>query len=128
MNKFDVKTGFILLLAGAMYAAAASGAPATEFTPEQRLGRLLYTDTDLSLKRNQSCESCHSLKREKVFTEVRPGIFKLRRQSSVSFADPDNLQSGSAVADGSVAGKFGTLNTPSAGYAAFSPFASVQMP
>jgi cytochrome c peroxidase len=110
------------MLVGTLFAASASSVFATEFSPEQKLGDLLYRDTNLSLERNQACESCHSLKREQVLTEVRPDVFKLKMQPSISFADPDNLQNGTAVADGSVDGKFGTLNTPSAGYAAFSPF------
>ena len=101
--------------------SVASSASATELTKEQRLGRLLFKDTNLSLERNQSCESCHTLKRVKVLTEVKPGVFKEKRQPAVSFADPDNMQNGTAVSDGSVPGLFGTLNAPSAGYAAFSP-------
>jgi len=57
-----------------------------------------------------------------VLTEVRPGKFKYGKQPAASFADLDKIRNGTVVADGSVAGEFGTLNTPSAGYAAFSPF------
>lgn len=73
-------------------------------SPEARLGRLLYKDENLSLNRNQSCESCHSLR------------------NRFAFVDPDNVREGSPVSDGSVPGRTGTLNAPSAGYAAFSPF------
>lgn len=93
-----------------------------DLTVEQKLGRLLYRDEMLSLNRNQSCESCHSLKREFVLTEIRPGVIRPRRQPAASFADPDNIKNGTAVSDGSVASLSGQLNTPSAGYAAFSPF------
>jgi len=93
-----------------------------DLTTEQRLGEKLYRDVNLSLKRNQSCESCHSLSRVTVPTEVEPGIFRAKKQPSLSFADPDSIQSGTTVAEGSVSGQFGMLNTPSAGYAAFSPF------
>jgi len=91
-------------------------------TRVQRLGQRLYQDTSLSRERNQSCESCHTLSPAEVLTEVRPGKFRYRNQPAVSFADPDNIRNGTAVADGSIEGEFGTLNTPSAGYAAFSPF------
>ncbi len=99
-----------------------SASSQADLSKVQRLGQLLYNDTNLSLEHNQSSESCHSLSRVEVLTEVRPGEFKFRPQPSVSFADPDNIRNGTFVADGSVAGESGTLNTPSAGYAAFSPF------
>lgn len=110
---------FILMLYGL---AVMGPAVSADLTLEQKLGRLLYKDENLSLERNQSCESCHALSRIKVLTEVKPGKFKWKKQPSPSFADHDNIQNGTAVSDGSVAGKFGTLNAPSAGYAAFSSF------
>jgi len=94
---------------------------AEELSREEKLGKLLFNDTSLSLERNQSCASCHSLKPVKVATEKPNGKLHTKKQQSVSFADPDNIQNGTAVADGSVSGEFGTLNTPSAGYAAFAP-------
>lgn len=74
-----------------------------------QLGRKLYRDRNLSLHRNQSCASCHDL---------RP----VRGLPAPGFVDPDNVRRGSAVSDGSVAGRHGRLNAPSVGYAAFSPF------
>jgi cytochrome c peroxidase len=81
--------------------------------PEVLLGSQLYSDKNLSLLRNQSCASCHQLTPAKdasgqPFTV--PG-----------FVDADNVENGSPVSDGSVHGRFGSLNAPSAGYAAFSP-------
>jgi cytochrome c peroxidase len=111
-----------LALLGMLGITTAGGIQAADLSKEQRLGRLLYKDTSLSLERNQSCESCHTLSRVEVLTEVQSGKFRYRKQPAVSFADPDNIRNGTFVADGSVAGEFGTLNTPSAGYAAFSPF------
>jgi len=78
-------------------------------TPEQLLGRKLYLDVNLSLNRNQSCATCHSLDPVAGALPV-PG-----------FVDPVNVATGSAVSTGSVAGQAGKLNTPSAGYAGFSP-------
>jgi cytochrome c peroxidase len=83
-------------------------------TDEETLGSFLYSDKNLSLHRNQSCASCHSLQPAKD------------RKSSLSlgapgFVDPANVQFGTFVSAGSVEGKFGGLNTPSNGYAAFSP-------
>lgn len=75
-----------------------------EASLEQQLGELLYSDQDLSLNRNQSCENCHSLEPE------------------FGFVDPENVTDLSPVSGGSSDGAFGSLNAPSAGYAAFSPF------
>lgn len=73
-------------------------------TPEQRLGQALYFDQNLSLNRNQSCATCHDPK--------------------AGFADPRNTADplNSPVSEGSIPGKFGDRNSPSAAYAAFSPF------
>ncbi len=83
-------------------------------TDEQQLGRLLYKDKNLSLNRNQSCASCHSLRpvhqRNNFPALVVPG-----------FVHPENAGKGTAVAPGSIPGATGSLNTPSVGYAAFSP-------
>ena len=78
------------------------------FGDEQSLGAALYSDKNLSLNRNQSCASCHSLKA--VGDQPAPG-----------FVDPLNVATGSPVSKGSLVGRFGGLNAPSAGYAAFSP-------
>ncbi len=88
---------------------------AGQFTAEQKLGKQLYGDEDLSLNRNQSCASCHSLKK---LTSRRAGITLPSR----GFVDPENVVFGTAVSRGSITGQHGTLNAPSAGYAAFSPF------
>ena len=45
----------------------------------------------------------------------------MRRQPALGFVDPDNVQHGTSVANGSLARKFGSLNPPSVGYAGFSP-------
>ena len=67
-------------------------------TDQEQLGRFLYFDVNLSINQNQACASCHL--------------------PVVGFADPDqNLP----VSEGSIAGKFGSRNSPSASYAAFFP-------
>ena len=78
-------------------------AAAIQLTPKEELGKLLYFDPQLSLEKNQSCSTCH----------LPPG-----------FADPENVANPrqSVVSKGSVPGKLGTRNTPSAAYAAFSPY------
>lgn len=67
-----------------------------------QLGEALYFDQNLSLNKNQACSSCHD--------------------PSFGFVDPDNVTNGTPVSKGSVQGKTGGLNAPSAAYAAFSPF------
>jgi cytochrome c peroxidase len=82
-------------------------------TTEQRLGKLLYEDENLSLNRNQSCASCHSLQpahQKNSFSKMVAG-----------FVDPENIKNGTAVSSGSRLKKTGTLNAPSVGYTAFSP-------
>jgi len=81
---------------------------------EVLLGSLLYSDVNLSLNRNQSCASCHSLSVAMHSTSGLP-------LPTPGFVDPENVASNMPVSRGSVSGTFGTLNAPSAGYAAFSP-------
>lgn len=80
---------------------------------EQYLGSLLYRDTNLSINKNQSCASCHSLKNVKLFGN--------KITEAIVFVDPENVATGSPTSRGSIEGKFGGLNSPSAAYAAFSP-------
>lgn len=86
----------------------------TPISDEQALGSALYSDQNLSLLRNQACATCHSLQPAKSPVTGLP-------LPTAGFVDPDNVRRGTPVSAGSVRGKFGTLNTPSAGYAAFSP-------
>jgi cytochrome c peroxidase len=82
---------------------------------EQALGRMLFHDQNLSLHRNQSCASCHQI--EPAADPNRGGQLK-----TGGFADPVNVVSGTPSSLGSVPGKAGTLNSPSAAYAMFSPY------
>lgn len=109
---------FTYVMSAALYAGSPAHPPSktrVRLTQEQRLGQLLYEDRDLSRYRNQSCASCHSL------NPVRdPNTH--RKLPSPGFVDPENVRVGTAVSAGSAAGRFGHLNAPSVGYAAFSPF------
>ncbi|MDD5461769.1 MAG: cytochrome c peroxidase [Methylococcales bacterium] len=98
-----------LLMLGLSFASDAKEA----LTDEQQLGKLLYEDENLSLNRNQSCSSCHSLKPE-------PKQNTFPKRVSV-FIDRDNVKKGTAVSLGSIPDATGALNAPSVGYAAFSP-------
>ncbi len=96
-------------------------ADARSLNSEEKLGKKLFTDINLSINNNQSCESCHSLSTIRVPTEVKPGVFKLRKQPASGFVDHNNVVTGSAVATGSIDRTLGSLNPPSIGYTAFSP-------
>jgi cytochrome c peroxidase len=103
----------MLLVSGSAFAGNAS--------LERKLGEALFEDINLSLNRNQSCKTCHSLSRVEVPTEVETGVFQMRNQPAGAFVDPTNIMNGTGVSDGSVDRDFGGLNSPSVGYAAFSP-------
>ena len=108
MWKHSTKTTATLALA--LYAVGAWA----QLTPEQQLGQMLYMNTNLSLQRNQSCNSCHAIQAVTPKGRAEP-------LPSPGFVDPDNVRDGTAVSKGSVEGATGALNTPSAGYARFSP-------
>jgi cytochrome c peroxidase len=69
----------------------------------EKLGQFLFEDQNLSISKNQSCMSCHD--------------------PSAGFADPVNAFDplNSPVSEGSMKGKFGGRNAPTASYAGFSP-------
>lgn len=100
-------------MAGAIGLLFAFNIQAGDLTDEEKLGKRLYKDTNLSLNKNQSCESCHSLKRVKLFDN--------EKTEAAGFVDPENVATGSPTSQGSIEGLFGGLNSPSAGYASFSP-------
>jgi len=72
-------------------------------TPQERLGKLLYYDTYLSLNQNQACASCH--------------------HQRAGYADPDNLRDpyNNVVSLGSDITLNGGRNAPTSAYAAFTP-------
>ena len=78
----------VLLCIGLAIALPATALAADALTPEQALGKLLYEDVNLSLHRNQSCATCHSL-------AATPGL-----APTPGFADPVNVTGGTAVSTG----------------------------
>ncbi len=90
--------GVVLAAAVFLFAASSAGAAALPFTSTQLLGGALYFDKNLSVNRNQACQSCHV--------------------PVMGFDDPD---SNLPVSQGSVLTLFGSRNAPSSAYAAFSP-------
>ncbi|TSA41186.1 MAG: methylamine utilization protein MauG [Methylococcaceae bacterium] len=98
------KTILVVIFLFSLYVNAMAS---SELSTEQKLGNSLFIDRDLSLNRNQSCSTCHSLRG----VEDKPA----------AFIDASNVSQGTAVSAGSPRNVFGTLNTPSIAYAAFTP-------
>jgi cytochrome c peroxidase len=110
-GKSRMRSAFFCFVAAALPVLLVVGARADD---EQSLGNLLFTDPNLSLNRNQSCSTCHSLApATDPATQLPFG--------TPGFVDPLNVLYGTPVSTGSTAGDFGALNAPSVGYAAFSP-------
>ncbi len=91
--------GFLVLGMVLMGSVGLAGA----LTLEEKLGGLIYRDTNLSVNFNQSCMTCH--------------------HPSAGFADPANRRDpvNFPVSDGSDPTLFGGRNAPTAAYAGFSP-------
>jgi len=66
--------------------------------PKAQLGKALFLDRGLSTPPGQSCSSCHD--------------------PATAFTDPDKSK---PTSKGVIAGRFGSRNSPTAAYAAFSP-------
>ena len=119
LERGKLKVRWILILALGMTSVTSSPVFAgkttlfKKLTPEQRLGSALYQDTNLSLNGNQACASCHSLETIELFGGAET--------PAPGFVDPENVATGTPVSKGSIEGRTGGLNSPSAGYAAFSP-------
>ncbi|TCK18701.1 cytochrome c peroxidase [Thiogranum longum] len=95
-------------------------------TREQKLGKLLFQDINLSFNRNQSCMSCHALDSIDVpvaqhHTDDDSSVTMALKPITPGFVDAANVLDGTSVSNGSLVRKFGSLNAPSVGYAAFSP-------
>ena len=97
MKKSNNKTMLMVSFLGLMMAASTS-LVAGNLSSEEKLGKKLYFDTNLSEPNGQSCASCHT--------------------PSAGFAEPD---SNLAVSEGVISGLFGGRNAPTASYAMFVP-------
>lgn len=95
-----VSRGF-LVVAIVMFAASAHA-----LTNVEKLGGLIYRDTNLSINNNQSCMTCH--------------------HPAAGFADPVNRRDPEnfPVSQGSIPTFYGGRNAPSAAYAGYSPIFS----
>lgn len=97
------------LIPAAIAAVMASGlsltpavASAAELQPIEELGRQIFFDTQLSLRKNQSCASCHV-----------PEAGWVGHDSKINEAG--------GVYEGSIAGEFGDRKPPSSAYATLAP-------
>jgi cytochrome c peroxidase len=96
------KISVVALLALAALLCTAAPAFAAALTPEERLGKLLFFDNDLSLNADQSCASCHA--------------------PDVGYTGPtSDVNAHGAVYEGSDPGMFGDRKPPTAAYAGDSP-------
>ena len=94
-----LRTGLASLIACGLLAPATPGAAEDQVAVQRaRLGRLLFFDATLSEPAGQSCASCHD--------------------PAVAFTDPDTAK---PTSKGVHVERFGSRNTPSAMYMAFSP-------
>jgi len=95
-NKSVIKTSITLCFYG-LLGLSMSGAHAT-LTSQEKLGKLMFFDENLSEPNGQSCASCH--------------------HPDAGFADPDTEL---PVSEGVIQGLFGGRNSPTASYAKFFP-------
>ncbi|MEK9754473.1 MAG: cytochrome-c peroxidase [Rhodospirillaceae bacterium] len=96
------KTAIIALCLTLCLALAAPATPAAEpLETKEALGKPLFFDTNLSKNRTQACATCYNPDR--------------------AFTDPRETEAGLAVSLGDDGTSLGDRNTPTAGYASFSP-------
>ena len=96
------KTIFALALAAAALLAATGASIQGTLSPNEKLGKKLLFDTNLSTPRGQACAACHG-----------PGV---------GYTGPDaSINAAGAVYEGAVPGRFGNRKPPTAAYAGDSP-------
>jgi len=95
----------VVLGALAVLVVGCAGGSHANVRQQEQLGKAVFNDVNLSLNRNQSCAACHDL------------------AWGGTGAD-QAVNTGGAVYEGSVAGRFGNRKPPSSAYAAISPVLS----
>jgi cytochrome c peroxidase len=103
MNKRAfLRFSLAVLALGSFLGLAIISTADTTLTPNEQLGKSIFFDQNLSIKRNQSCAACHA--------------------PEAGWTGPENaINKGGAVYEGSIPGRFGDRKPPSAAYATFSP-------
>jgi len=97
MNKKIIAVLSVVLVVGVFWIASA-----VNLTPQERLGKKLFFDTNLSTPAGQSCAVCHG--------------------PDVGWTGPDeDINEAGAVYEGAVLGRFGDRKPPASAYAGDSP-------
>jgi cytochrome c peroxidase len=92
----------LLVVTFGVASAAGTLSPTGTLSPNERLGKAIFFDENLSLNRNLACASCHG--------------------AAVGFTGPlSAINQHGAVYEGSVAGAFGNRKPPSSAYTTMSP-------
>ena len=102
MGRLRYASFLFIVVSTTLAVAARSRAPVDDLTPNERLGKLLFFDTSLSARANQSCATCHS-------------------PDAGWAGDNEAFNRGGGVYEGSISGRFGNRKPPSAAYATFAP-------
>jgi cytochrome c peroxidase len=103
--KTKIPTALLACSLTTLLVAGAGGALAADsegLTPIQDLGRQIFFDKKLSVRRNQSCATCHVPEAGWV-------------------GDDSKINIGGAVYEGSIKGRFGDRKPPSSAYATLAP-------
>ncbi len=86
----------------ALPASPADREPAAPLSPTQQLGKAIFSDTELSFNRNQSCAACHA--------------------PAAGFSGPNSeINARGAVYEGSILGRFANVKPPTASYVTPAP-------
>jgi len=99
MKKFICLTAAVIFVAA--FAVSGYGQD-LELTPNEKLGKSIFFDENLSINNNQSCATCHA----PAWGWTGPSSY---------------INAGGAVYEGSIPGRFGDRKPPSAAYATLSP-------
>src|SRR5688572_25061362 len=98
---FSTLALWLILGTGTAFGSGGGGSQA-KLTPIEQLGKLIFFDKNLSIKRNQACAACHT--------------------PDTGFTGPlSHINAAGSVYEGSVRGRFGNRKPPASAYATNSP-------
>jgi cytochrome c peroxidase len=105
MKKIRIFTSVLIISALLLVVAIGMGT-ANALTANERLGKSIFFDQNLSINQNQACAACHT--------------------REVGWTGPDEtINAHGAVYEGSIPGRFGNRKPPSSAYATLSPILHV---
>ena len=105
-NLASIKHTFIIALLLILLAGCGSSSNDSGIQTKEALGERLFSDTNLSLNRTQSCATCHNPEHGFIDNRINPTFHSTQ------------VAAGSLGDDGA---SIGDRNAPTAAYAAFSP-------